>query len=109
MEKIGILDRVRQLDAERRTIIDGAKAEALRAAEEAIDTLTSLGFPYRLVEGSVVSRKAPKKVTRAPKGGPCPICEFQTDPPHDGRAHRGQKKKVPFTKAELDDWGMAKV
>jgi hypothetical protein len=110
MEKMGILDRVRQLDAERATIIGEARAEALRQAGAAIDTLNSLGFPYKLVEGSTSAKKEAKtKSARTPKAGPCPICEFQTDPPHDGRAHRGQKKKAPFTKAELEDWSMVKV
>src|SRR6516162_8408552 len=26
----------------------------------------------------------------------CPICDFQTTPPHDRRAHRHQKKKAPL-------------
>jgi DNA-binding protein H-NS len=39
----------------------------------------------------------------------CPICAFQTTPPHDGRTHRSQKKKAPFSVAELTDKGLAKV
>jgi hypothetical protein len=39
----------------------------------------------------------------------CPICEFQTTPPHDGRTHRNQKKKGPFAAAELKEKGLLKV
>jgi DNA-binding protein H-NS len=39
----------------------------------------------------------------------CPICDFQTTPPHDGRTHRSQKKKASFSAAELTDKGLAKV
>jgi DNA-binding protein H-NS len=39
----------------------------------------------------------------------CPICDFQTTPPHDGRTHRSQKKKAPFSAAELTGKGLTKV
>jgi DNA-binding protein H-NS len=39
----------------------------------------------------------------------CAICDFQTTPPHDGRAHRYQKKKAPLSAAELTEKGLAKV
>jgi DNA-binding protein H-NS len=48
------------------------------------------------------------KAKRA-KAVACPICEFQTAPPHDGRTHRNQKKKAPFSAAELTEKGLAKV
>jgi hypothetical protein len=43
------------------------------------------------------------------KAAACPICEFQTMPPHDGRTHRNQKKKGPFSAAELKEKGLVKV
>jgi DNA-binding protein H-NS len=43
------------------------------------------------------------------KASACPICDFQTTPPHDGRTHRNQKKKGPFSAAELTDKGLMKV
>jgi DNA-binding protein H-NS len=43
------------------------------------------------------------------KADACPICDFQTTPPHDGRTHRSQKKKAPFSAAEVTDQGLAKV
>ncbi len=39
----------------------------------------------------------------------CPICEYHTNPPHDGRAHRYQKKKAPLSAAELKEKGLTKV
>jgi DNA-binding protein H-NS len=43
------------------------------------------------------------------KADVCPICDFQTRPPHDGRAHRYQKKKAPLSAAELTEKGLTKV
>jgi DNA-binding protein H-NS len=43
------------------------------------------------------------------KGNVCPICNFQTTPPHDGRAHRYQKKKSPLSAEELKGKGLTKV
>jgi hypothetical protein len=51
--------------------------------------------------GTVKAKRAQAEV--------CPICDFQTTPPHDGRTHRSQKKKAPFSAAELTDKGLAKV
>jgi DNA-binding protein H-NS len=39
----------------------------------------------------------------------CPICDFQTAPPHDGRAHRYQKKKAPLSAEDLKEKGLTKV
>jgi DNA-binding protein H-NS len=39
----------------------------------------------------------------------CPICDFQTTPPHDRRAHRHQKKKAPLSAQELKEKGLTKV
>jgi hypothetical protein len=110
-ETFGALERIRKLDQERSELIDAAKAEALRVAQEAVANLNALGFPYVLTEGGAPkkSSKAAAVKTRSSSEGPCPVCNFQTDPVHDGRAHRGQKKKTPFTKAELEERGMAKV
>src|SRR5580658_35981 len=69
-----------------------------------------------LITGSAVSKAngrkkangATVKAKRA-QAEVCPICDFQTTPPHDGRTHRSQKKKAPFSAAELTDKGLAKV
>jgi DNA-binding protein H-NS len=39
----------------------------------------------------------------------CPICDFQTTPKHDRRAHRYQKKKAPLSAEELKEKGLTKV
>jgi Asp-tRNA(Asn)/Glu-tRNA(Gln) amidotransferase A subunit family amidase len=49
------------------------------------------------------------KGKRTIKAAACPICEFQTTPPHDGRTHRNQKKKSAFSAAELKEKGLVKV
>jgi hypothetical protein len=57
-------------------------------------------------------RKKASAATAKAKGAKaevCPICEFQTTPPHDGRAHRYQKKKAPLSAAELKEKGLTKV
>ena len=47
--------------------------------------------------------------TKAVKADVCPICDFQTTPPHDRRAHRYQKKKAPLSGEELKEKGLTKV
>ena len=68
-----------------------------------------------LITGSAASKangrkkaSATVKAKRA-KAVACPICDFQTTPAHDGRTHRNQKKKAPFTLEELTERGLAKV
>jgi hypothetical protein len=34
---------------------------------------------------------------KPPKDDICPICNFRTDPPHDGRSHRGARTREPVT------------
>jgi DNA-binding protein H-NS len=66
-----------------------------------------------LIAGSKANgRKAAKGATvkaKRAKAAACPICEFQTSPPHDGRTHRNQKKKAPFSAAELKEKGLVKA
>jgi hypothetical protein len=52
------------------------------------------------------AKGGPGKEKRTIKAAACPICEFQTMPPHDGRTHRNQKKKAPFSAAELKEKGL---
>src|SRR5271154_4400267 len=57
-----------------------------------------------LIAGSAASKPngrrkangASVKVKRV-KAVACPICDFLTTPPHDGRTHRYQKKKAPLS------------
>jgi hypothetical protein len=104
----GILGKLHELDEQRRSLLAGAKDEALAAAKAAVAALNSLGFNYELSQGR--SGKIGSRVgTRKVKEAPCPICNFQTSPPHDRRAHRSQKDKKPFTAAELQAKGLSKA
>jgi hypothetical protein len=93
--------------------LEGAKKEALDNAEKAIAELNELGFNYRLVEGASTARAPRKAASEAPKRQardvPCPICHFKTTPHHDGRMHRSQKTKKPFTVEELMERSLTKV
>jgi hypothetical protein len=42
-------------------------------------------------------------------GAACPICELQTSLPDDGGTYRNQKKKGPFSAAELKEKGLVKA
>ena len=110
---MSVLEKIRALDEQRAKLLEGAKSEALKKANDAIDELNSLGFHYHLSESGEQlakpsnGRKVQSK--RQQRDIPCPICEFKTTPMHDGRAHRSQKKKAPFTAAELAEKGLVKV
>jgi hypothetical protein len=114
-----VLEKLKALDAQRAQLLDDAKKEALDNAEKAVAELNELGFHYTLTEGAAVSTspaRAPRKSSsqaQAPKRQardlPCPICKFKTTPHHDGRMHRSQKTKKPFTVEELMEKHLAKV
>ena len=109
-----VIDQIRKLDEQKAKLLQDAKKEALGRAEAAIADLNSLGFNYRLVEGSTSSRGSPaegsRKGTRQVNAErPCPICNFRTEPPHDARRHRGQHEKRPFTAEELKGLGLRRV
>jgi hypothetical protein len=112
-----VLEKLKALDAQRAQLLDDAKKEALENAEKAVAVLNELGFHYTLTESASVSTstpRAPRKATsHAPKRQardvPCPICHFKTTPHHDGRMHRSQKSKKPFTLEELMEKHLAKV
>jgi hypothetical protein len=113
-----VLEKLKALDAQRAQLLDDAKKEALDNAEKAVAELNELGFHYSLTEGapSPSPARAPRKSSsqaQAPKRQardlPCPICHFKTTPHHDGRMHRAQKSKKPFTVEELMERNLAKV
>jgi hypothetical protein len=113
-----VLEKLKALDAQRAQLLDDAKKEALDNAEKAVAELNELGFHYTLTEGatSPSPARAPRKASsqaQAPKRQardlPCPICHFKTTPHHDGRMHRSQKAKKPFTVEELMERHLAKV
>jgi hypothetical protein len=112
-----ILEKLKALDAQRTQLLEGAKKEALDNAERAVAELNELGFHYTLTERAsktTLPARAPRKAaSQAPKRQardvPCPVCHFKTTPHHDGRMHRSQKPKKPFTVEELMEKHLAKV
>jgi hypothetical protein len=113
-----VLEKLKALDAQRAQLLEGAKKEALDNAERAVAELNELGFHYTLTEGTTTTStpRAPRRATskaqapkRQKKDVPCPICNFKTNPPHDGRMHRSQKSKKPFTVEELMERHLTKV
>jgi hypothetical protein len=112
-----VLEKLKALDAQRAQLLDDAKKEALDNAEKALAELNELGFHYTLTEGATTTsaaRRAPRKASsqaakRQARDLPCPICKFKTIPHHDGRMHRSQKTKKPFTVEELTEKGLTKV
>ena len=109
------IEQIRKLDEERAKLLEGAKADALARAEEAINELTALGFDYELVEPARGTARKPTTTARKASApdhhprGTCAICEFATNPPHDKRSHKSQTKKKPFKDAELAEKGMKMV
>jgi hypothetical protein len=110
-----VLEKLKALDAQRAQLLEGAKKEALDNAEKAVAELNELGFHYTLSESASTSTpRAPRKAAsqaskRQVRDLPCPICHFKTTPHHDGRMHRSQKAKKPFTVEELMERHLAKV
>jgi hypothetical protein len=113
-----VLEKLKALDAQRATLLDDAKKEALNNAEKAVAELNELGFHYTLTEGASpsfsetkVTRKSSQAHTpkRQARDVPGPICHFKTTPHHDGRLHRSQKSKKPFTVEELMERHLAKA
>jgi hypothetical protein len=95
MAEKSAIQRIKDLDAERASIFDQAKEEALEKAKAAVAELNALGLNYTLTNGAGKQAKTGSaKEKRTIKAAACPICQFQTTPPHDGRTHRNQKKKV---------------
>jgi hypothetical protein len=111
-----VLEKLKALDAQRAQLLEGAKKEALANAEKAVAELNALGFDYRLVEGATTTMpaRAPRKAAsqgqkRQPRDVPCPICKFKTTPHHDGRMHRSQKAKKPFSVEDLMERHLTKI
>jgi hypothetical protein len=99
--------RIKELDAERTKLIDGAKKEALARAQQAVADLNALGFRYTLSLGEAPRKKGTGRIQA---GKPCPICGFRTTPAHDARKHRFSKaKRRAFTARELADLGLRKA
>ena len=109
-EKPSALEQALALRAQADKLMEQARAEAREKADKAVEDLNSLGLHFRLVEGEEPQKKGREKViTRQKKDIPCLICHFKTAPLHDGRLHRSQAEKKPFTAAELTERNLTKV
>jgi DNA-binding protein H-NS len=71
---------------------------------------------FAIAPGTVASKTNGRKKAdgaaakaKGAKADMCPICNFQTTPPHDRRTHRYQKKKAPLSAEELKQKGLRKV
>jgi hypothetical protein len=112
MQKSAI-EEIKELKAQLDSKTGQAKAEALDRAGEAIGFLRELGLHNDTIleQLGFRGRAEPQdsRERRPAKEEPCPICNFRTEPPHDGRTHRGQTKKKPLTAEELEQKGLLKV
>jgi hypothetical protein len=113
MQKSAI-EEIKELKAQLESKTGQAKAEALDKASEAIGFLRELGLDNDTILKELGFRartKSPKEKAEqtSSKDEPCPICGFGTEPPHDGRSHRGQSKKKPLTTEELEAKGLTKL
>ena len=112
MQKSAI-EEIKELRAQLESKTEEAKAEALDRASEAIGFLRELGLDNDTIlkelgfRGRAEAKESRER--RPPNDEPCSICCFRTDPPHDGRSHRGQTKKKPLTAEELEAKGLTKV
>lgn len=90
--------------------MESAKDELLGKIYSYLRELSELGFNYELTNGQ--KGDARRKTTmrqRVRRAAPCKVCGFQTNKPHDARAHRWQAKKAPFTKRELEKKGLVRI
>jgi hypothetical protein len=108
-----VIEEIKELKALLESKTEQAKAEALEKASEAISFLRILGIDNDTILKQLGFRnRANSRESRegaAPKDEPCPICNFRTEPSHDGRSHRGQTKKRPLTAEELEKKGLTKL
>ena len=81
---------------------------AIKSGKKAEDFLVANSAAASKANARKKARSASVKATSA-KAEVCPICDFQTTPPHDGRTHRYQKDKAPLSAAELKDKGLMKA
>jgi hypothetical protein len=116
-----ILAALEKIDADaaklteaRTKLVAGAKAALLAKGEQIIVQLRGLGFSYKF--STTVSPEKPKShkkgagqaINHTPRGI-CPVCHYSTQPNHDGRSHRRQETKGPFTATELAERGLTRI
>ena len=90
----------------------GLKPRWLTTAMKGGKSLEDFAIAPGTAASKANGRKKASGATAKAKGAKaeaCPICGFQTTPPHDRRTHRYQKKKAPLSAAELKEKGLTKV
>jgi DNA-binding protein H-NS len=88
----------------------GLKPRWLTAAIKSGKSLEDFAIAADRAASKANARKRAGGATaKGAKADVCPICDFQTKPPHDKRAHRYQKKKAPLSAEELEAKGLTKV
>ena len=90
----------------------GLKPRWLTAAIKGGKSLEDFAIAPGTAASKTNGRKKAGGATAKAKGvkaDVCPICDFQTTPPHDRRAHRYQKRKAPLSAEELKEKGLTKV
>jgi hypothetical protein len=87
MRKDSALIRLDELDAERSSLVEEAKADTLDTIQEAIEQLESLGFSYQLVETAAVNGTPSERTLKAK----AKVSSKRTTSP-TGTPKRGRKK-----------------
>lgn len=95
-------------------LIDRASQQKTETKRKTIETLRGEWKKQAEAEGLTIDDVLGRSASTVGKGsvteGECPICKFETSPPHDGRKHRFQgDDKKPLTAAELREFGLQKV
>jgi hypothetical protein len=116
------IERLKQIEAERITLREEVQSTLIREIEERLGHLQSLGIDTRQIFSSLplaTEPAAPPKPNLIPPtpikrpggvtSGPCRVCKFKTQPAHDGRMHRAQKRKQPFKEADLKSLGLRRI
>lgn len=103
------LQKARDFKTKYEAILQEGKEEALSVINEQLAELKELGFHYQLVEAGQAPKPAKPAAKKDGQPKPCNICGFTTVPPHDGRVHRSQQPKAPFTDEELTKLNLKKA
>ena len=61
-----VLEKLKALDAQRATLLEDAKKEALDNAEKAVAELNELGFDYTVDEGASTSQRQQERRVKLP-------------------------------------------
>jgi hypothetical protein len=106
------LQEEQERQARKQELIQELLLERDRQMAEFEEQLTSLGYRADVVGKPSGARKEAGEKRERKRSETCSICEFATQPPHDGRlkAHRDQgKNKKALTDTELEEAGLVRA